>query len=162
MRQFADRLELSHAKSWFQTHENAAHQTFFRSGTREAVAIRLTGGATDCGATHCDSTHCDSTHLTSGAARHRFDFIRRGDQSPLSTFGLRPPWTSLRARRSKSTNEKHPLHRDGGTRSQPARDSPRRLEATRSIGSTRPALHCGATSESAALNRATDGLVTPN
>jgi hypothetical protein len=81
------------------TRENAAHQTFFRSGTREAVAIRLTGGATDCGA-----THCDSTHLTSGAARHSLIsfVVAISRHSPRSASGLRGLRFALVAQRART------------------------------------------------------------
>jgi len=39
----------------------------------------------------------------------RLDSFVRGDQLPLSTFGFRPAWSTLRARRSKSTSGKHPI-----------------------------------------------------
>ena len=68
-------------------------------------------------------------------------------------------WSTLRARRSKSTSGKHPIT-GMWTKSQPARDSLRQHEATQ--GNRQQATctdHCGATSESTARERATDGPV---
>jgi hypothetical protein len=57
----------------------------------------------------------DMTHeghdddLTRADDERNVDSFTRGDQSPHPTFGLRPAWSALRARRSKSTSMKHPI-----------------------------------------------------
>ena len=110
------------------THENAAHQTFFRSGTREAVAIRLTGGATD-----CNATHCDSTHLTSGAARHSLiSFVvaisRHSPRSVSDQRGARFALVAQRAR-TRSTHFTGTVEQ-GRSQRETARDGWRQLVAS--------------------------------
>jgi hypothetical protein len=100
--------------------------------------------------------------LTPADGGRNVDAFVRGDQSPPSTFGFRPAWSTLRARRSESISGKHP---STGTWMKVAAGTKQPETARGNSGQPAQAMsadHCGATSESTTRQRATDGPVTPN